>query len=505
MKEISNKKLMGLLAATIFLLMPVIAFGAGFELNMPKGKAFSDHHNFNLDRIIYCPLASYRVGPYAAGGSGYYGGEIDLWKWINLKYGGIDGIPIVWDECETEWDTPRGVECYERYKNKGPYGASANDPLSVGIAYALQEKTRADKIPSITPNHGNTASQDGRIFPYQFPLEITPYDEANIMVKYCGQTLGGMDKLKGKKICVLYHGSAYGRETINWHNEMGKIYGYDVKQIEVAHPGNEQMAVWLTVKRWNPDFVLLRGWGVMVPVAIKTAAKVGYPIKKLIGNIWSNSEADIVPAGSVAKGYVCINTQAPGREWPLINQLWEDLYEGKLTGENIGDMKDPSKVGSVYYNLGVVAGIFHVEAMRVALRTFGKDIPLSGQYKRFGLENMNFTDEKLKEYGVFGMMQNVRTSCWDHTGGHMAKFTQWDGNKFTVITPEWIKADEDRIWKFILERSDKYAKEQNITPRDCGTLEGYLYDLYDTHKDMFEKKEGAELFVEKPWEAHPGN
>ncbi|MBZ0155157.1 MAG: ABC transporter substrate-binding protein [Alphaproteobacteria bacterium] len=482
MKGLSGRKVfggwktIGLCIALAVSLLATAAF-ADVELKMPKGKSFTDHHNVNLKRIIYTPLASYRVGPYAAGGTGYYGGEIDLFKWINLKYGGINGIPIVWDECETEWDTPRGVECYERYKNKGPYGATANDPLSVGIAYALQEKTQKDKIPSITPNHGNTASQDGRIFPYQFPLEITPYDEANIMVKYVGQTLGGMDKLRGKKIAVLYHGSAYGRETIGFHDTMAKQYGYQLQQIEVAHPGNEQMAIWLNVKRWNPDFVFLRGWGVMVPVALKTAAKVGYPVKKIIGNIWSNSEADVVPAGAAAKGYVTINTQAPGRNWPLIQTLWKDLYEGKLTGKNEGNMADKDKVGSVYYNLGVVAGIFHVEAMRVAMAKFGKDIPLNGQYKRYGLENLNLTDEKLKEYGVYGMMQNVKTSCKDHTGGHKAKFAQWDGKQFRVITNNWIEADQDQIWKLIYERSEKYAKENGVTPRDCNNPKDVLYDL----------------------------
>jgi branched-chain amino acid transport system substrate-binding protein len=457
------------------------------ELDMTKGDAFKDDHNTNLKRIIYTPLASYRVGPYAEGGTGYYGGEIDLFRWINLKYGGVSGkkgdkpIPIVWDECETEWDTPRGVECYERYKNKGPYGATANDPLSVGIAYALQEKTQADKIPSITPNHGNTASQDGRVFPYQFPLEITPYDEVSIMVKYAAQQLGGLDKLKDAKIAVLYHGSAYGRETIGLYDTLSKKYGFKLEQIEVPHPGNEQTSIWLRVRGFNPDFVMLRGWGVMVPVALQTAAKVGYPISKVLGNVWSNSEGDVRPAGSVAKGYVAISTQAPGREWPLIQELWEGLYEGKLTGgSNQGDLKDSGRVGNVYYNLGVVAGIFHVEAMRLALERFGPDIPLDGQHKRWGLENLNFTDDKLKEWGVLGMMQNVQTSCEDHTGGHRGKFAKWNGKEFESITDDWIESDLDVIWPLIYERSEKYAKENNIPIRNCDDPKDRMYmgDLY---------------------------
>ena len=33
------------------------------------------------------------------------------------------------------------------------------------------------------------------------------------MIKFIGTKEGGMDKLKGKKIVILYHDSAYGKET----------------------------------------------------------------------------------------------------------------------------------------------------------------------------------------------------------------------------------------------------------------------------------------------------
>ena len=178
------------------LLIGASATVSAVDLEMTQGKPFTDVHYTTLKRVIYAPLASYRIGPYAAGGTGYYGGMIDLFRWVDLKYGGVNGkvgdmpIPIVWEECETEYDTPRGVECYERYRAKGPFGATAIDPLSVGISYALQEKTTYDKIPSITPNHGNTAAQDGRVFPYQFPLQISSYDEASIMIHYVARQHG---------------------------------------------------------------------------------------------------------------------------------------------------------------------------------------------------------------------------------------------------------------------------------------------------------------------------
>ena len=49
-------------------------------------------------------------------------GFIDYVTLLNTRDGGINGVPLVWEECETVWDVPRGVECYERLKAKGPTG-----------------------------------------------------------------------------------------------------------------------------------------------------------------------------------------------------------------------------------------------------------------------------------------------------------------------------------------------------------------------------------------------
>ena len=51
----------------------------------------------------YVPLLSYRVGPYAAGGTGFYGGVIDYFNLVNMN-GGINGVKLTWEECETEYN-----------------------------------------------------------------------------------------------------------------------------------------------------------------------------------------------------------------------------------------------------------------------------------------------------------------------------------------------------------------------------------------------------------------
>src|SRR6266852_7795475 len=77
-------------------------------------------------------LPTYRVGPYAAGGSGIFGGWIDYMTLINEREGGINGVKLVWEECETAYNNARGVECYECLKARGVKGAPVVNPLSTG-------------------------------------------------------------------------------------------------------------------------------------------------------------------------------------------------------------------------------------------------------------------------------------------------------------------------------------------------------------------------------------
>ena len=109
------------------------------------------------------------------------------------------------------------------------------------------------------------------------------------------------------KLATLYHDSGYGRDTIEPLAILSKKYGFEDIQIPVPHPGEQQQTQWQQIKQANADWVFLRGWGVMNPVAIKTAARVGFPVDHIIGDIWSGSEDDTRPAGAVAKGYLAVS------------------------------------------------------------------------------------------------------------------------------------------------------------------------------------------------------
>ncbi len=409
----------------------------------------------------YVGMPSYRVGPYAAGGSGIFGGMIDYFQMINARDGGVNGVKLTWEECETEYNNARGVECYERMKKNGPTGNTVFHPLSTGITYSVIDKATADKIPVISLGYGRTDATDGRVFPYIFPLITNYWSQNTAKIKFIGMKEGGMDKLKGKKIVNVYHDSAYGKETIPVLDVQAKKYGFTVTHIAVAHPGNEQQSQWLQIRQIKPDWVILRGWGVMNPTALKTAAKVGFPRNKVLGVWWSGAEEDVIPAGDAAKGYIAAGFNVSGTNYPVIKDI-----EKYVVSKGKSNMEDKSRVGSAYYNRGVVHGILTVEAIRNAQAKFGKGKSITGEQMRWGIENLNLDDKKLKALGATGFLPPLHVSCNNHEGSGLVKFQQWDGKQWKVIT-DWIPSDQTIVRPMVEQSAAKYAKEKGITPRDC--------------------------------------
>ena len=128
----------------------------------------------------FFPALVYRTGAYAPNGVPFANGYGDYLRLVNERDGGIDGVKITTEECETGYATDRGVECYERLKGKGPTGAALFVPLSTGITYALMEKAPVDKIPLLTSGYGRTESADGNVVPWGFPILGTYWDAADI-------------------------------------------------------------------------------------------------------------------------------------------------------------------------------------------------------------------------------------------------------------------------------------------------------------------------------------
>ena len=152
----------------------------------------------------FLPVLSRREGAVRFMGIPLTNGYIDYLTLLNERDGGINGVKLVWEECEIVYDVDRGIECYERLKAKGPTGAAAFEVSISPLAYALTERATHDKIPLLTAGIGRSDAADGRVFPYVFNPPLTYWSQNTAKLLFIGQRAGGMEQLKGLKIAHVY-------------------------------------------------------------------------------------------------------------------------------------------------------------------------------------------------------------------------------------------------------------------------------------------------------------
>ena len=162
----------------------------------------------------FLPILGVREGALRSFQIPLANGFIDYVTLLNERDGGINGVTLVWEECETVYDVARGMECYERLKAKGPTGAAAFQLANTPLVNALIERATHDQIPLLTVGTGRADAADGRVFPYVFTAPINFWSQNTAKLRFIGQRVGGMEQLKGRKIVHVYYDSDFGRETL---------------------------------------------------------------------------------------------------------------------------------------------------------------------------------------------------------------------------------------------------------------------------------------------------
>ena len=407
----------------------------------------------------FIPLLVYRTGQFAPLGIPWADGKQDYLKLVNAR-GGINGVKIAYEECETAYDTAKGVECYERLKNRGG-GAAGFDTQSTGITFALTDKAAGDKMPIITMGYGLSQSADGRVFEWNFPFMGSYWTAADAMIQDILKKEKG--SLKGKKIALVYHDSPYGKEPIPLLQKRAAKEGFELVLYPVTAPGVEQKSTWLQIRQARPAYVLLWSAGIMTPTAIREAQASGYPRDKMYAIWWAGSEGDVKDLGDVAKGYNAITVHNSGAEH---DKVYDDLKKFVYDKGQGSDKTAKNTLGTIAHTRGMMISMLQVEAIRTAQEKYGKGKALTPDQVRWGFENLNLTQEKLDKLGFGQIMRPVKTSCSNHKGDDWARIVQWDGAKFKVAS-DWYQADKTILDPMVKEAAAKYAKEKNITPRTC--------------------------------------
>lgn len=409
----------------------------------------------------FIPLLAYRTGSFAPLGIPWADGKMDYLKLVNARDGGINGVKIVYEECETAYATDKGVECYERLKGKFG-GASGFDTQSTGITFALTDKAFVDHIPIVTVGYGLSQSADGRAFKWNFPLLGTYWTAADVMIQDIAKKEGGIDKLKGKKIALVYHDSPYGKEPIPLLQARAQANGFELQLYPVTAPGVQQKSTWLQIRQKRPDYVLLWSAGIMTPTAIREAQAVGYPRDKMYAIWWAASENDVQDLGEVAKGYNGITIHNSADRGKVHDDLKTHVYDKGNGTDTTGKY-----VGTIAHTRGMIISMLLVEAVRTAQEKFGKGKHVTPEQVQWGLENLNLTQERLDQLGFGNLVRPVKTSCANHMGDDWARIIQWDGKKFNIVS-DWYQADKKFTEPLVKELGEKYAQEKKLEVRNCG-------------------------------------
>ncbi len=169
---------------------------------------------------IYVPLFTYRTGPFAGSGIPIADGMHDYLAMLNERDGGIGGVKLVVEECETGYDTKKGVECYEAVKGKNPVVVNplvdrhhpAADP-------ACRRRQDPDPVHGLRPLGLGASATSSRGCSTRRPPIGTAL---SMIVKYIGEKEGGLDKLKGKTIGFIHLDAGFGKEPIPLLEKLAK-------------------------------------------------------------------------------------------------------------------------------------------------------------------------------------------------------------------------------------------------------------------------------------------
>ena len=405
---------------------------------------------------LYVPLFTYRTGPFAGSGIPYANGLTDYLRMLNERDGGVGGIKLIIEECETGYDTKKGVECYDSVKGKNPVVIT---PLSTGITLQVIPKAAVDKIPVFSMAYGLSASADGNLFPWIFNAPATYWDGASAFVRHAADVEGGFDKLKGKKIGLVYLDAPYGKEPIPLLQALAQDYGFDLKLYPIPAPQMQnQSSLWLDIRRDRLDWIYLQGWGAMNPTAVKEAIKIGFPMDRLVGVWWSGSDDDARPAGLEAKGYSSLDINGVGQNYPAMQDILKYVVD---KGRSQVTSKD--KVGENLYNRAVLNAALIAEAIRRAQNLTGKT-QINGEELRRGFETLNITDVRWREIGLAGFAAPIQLSCADHNGHAGISLAQWDGTKWNT-TASSIQPIKQKVLPLIDSTAAEYVKANPGWPK----------------------------------------
>ena len=142
---------------------------------------------------LYIPLLTYRTGALCGPGIPIANGMRDYLTMLNERDGGIGGVKLTVEECETGYDTQKGVECYEAPRPRAPSSTIRSRPAS---RCSSSRRPRSTRSSMLSMAYGLSASAIGKDVPVGLQPARLPIGTAcPMIIKVHRPQEGGLDKL----------------------------------------------------------------------------------------------------------------------------------------------------------------------------------------------------------------------------------------------------------------------------------------------------------------------
>ena len=334
-------------------------------------------------------------------------------------------------EIDHQYNVPRGIEAYERFKQAGAVSVSLyGTPHTAALTPRLTE----DKILGTAPGFGTSVATDGTKFPYVFPVAATYWSQMGGAVKFILDEWKKAGKSGLPKVAYIFFDNPAGREPLPIIEDLAKRVGFQLQTYAVPPPGIDMRAQVLDLTRkYRADWVISHLFGQGPSVTIKELSRMGFPIDHLISFVWGAAESDVSAAGaSTAEGYYGIEFAGVGDNFDVIRRI-KKMYKDE------GQELPKEMAVSVYYNRGVFIAALHARAIELAYKQYGDK--LDGDKVRRAMETV-------KDFDLGGFLPPLNLSPQDHEGGGWVRVWQVKSGKFTPVT-DWFHGYRDVIMEHV--------------------------------------------------------
>jgi branched-chain amino acid transport system substrate-binding protein len=235
--------------------------------------------------------------------------------------GGINGrkIELVIRDDQSKPDI--AVQNFRRLSEEGVYAMIG--PNQGSNTLAVSAIVKQAKVPTCAFN--NTIAITKQNNPYIFRCQTSDADNVKAALLFAH------DKLKAKKIGVLYTSDAYGSDAYAALQKEAEAMGMPVVGAEKVNYGaTDTTAEWTKLLGSKPEAIILWGSGSTMSIALRNASQLGNTAP-IIGAQGVAASAIIQGAGAAAEGIYMVTLTAPDQ----VTEGQKDL--AKIYKEKNGD------------------------------------------------------------------------------------------------------------------------------------------------------------------------